>query len=336
MPKHLNYTLDSKIMTIDDQNRDFIGVTPIKHEIIAPAYHWQLRDMIKPHPRGILYSNTEKVAVYDPKTQEREVLFPSMYFTPTSIAHHDGLVAVVGNKGQLLVIKESVHKAVIGGTINNSVQIYGDPPRIYVCSNDGSIKIYDGVCFRLLQIIKHKYPINNCAVSPDGKKLVAVGDTPHVFQYYYSEGFVKYDVSRCVNDAGFKVSWNNTSDIYAISTQDGYVCVWDIRKKEKIHAIPSKQRGSPKGAIRAVEFSRRNNLDLLLFTEHVKFINFIDTRNYVKRQSIAICTSQYDESISGSFFSDDGNSVFVSVEDNVFEYKINKESRRYFDSYSSL
>lgn len=322
-------------MTIEDFNHTKTFIHPLaqKHDIFAPVHHWQLRDMIKPHALGIVYCDTQNVTLYDPQTRVKDVLYPNLYFIPTALAQHEGLVAVVGNKGQLLVVKESVYRAQVGGTINNSVQIYGNPPRIFVCSNDGCIKIYDAECFRLLQCLKHKYPINNCAVSPDGKKMVAVGDTPHVYEYFYEDGFLKYDVVRSVKDGGFKVSWNSLSDTFAVSTQDGYVCVWDIRNKEKIYQIPSKQNPSTKGAVRVVEFSKKNNLDLLMFTEHLTYVNFIDTRSYLKRQDVGVGTRQQEKSISGAFFSEDGNSVYVSVEDSVFEYKINKEMRRIFDSH---
>lgn len=320
-----------------EKNSMIIDTNPIKHNISASPTHWQLRDMIKSHPNGILYCNRDSIHIYDPKSYSTKTIYSNLNFHPTHLACHDGLIAVVGSTGQLLVIKESVYRADIGKSINNSVQIYGSPPKICVCSNDGTIKIIDGTCLKLIQTINHQYPINNCAISPDGKKLVAVGDTPNLYEYYFEDGFVAHDAKKSSMDAGFCVSWNNLSDQFAVSTQDGYACIWDVRKNEILHKINSHQRPSAKGAVRIVRYSRTNNTDLLLFTEHANVFNIIDARSFQNRQVIDFsANSSSDVLLSGALFGDEGDNVFVSSNNRVHEYKINMVCRRQSNTFDFL
>lgn len=43
------------------------------------------------------------------------------------------------------------------------------------------------------------------------------------------------------NDAGFSCAWNQSSEKFAVASQDGFVSVWDIRSTEKIVKIPTVQ-----------------------------------------------------------------------------------------------
>ncbi|KAM0674857.1 hypothetical protein GVAV_001676 [Gurleya vavrai] len=161
--------------------------------------------------------------------------------------------------------------------------------------------------------------------------MICVSDTPVVYGYYYDNGyFHRYSTFRTFNDAGFKASFNSLSSLFAVSTQDCYSCIFDIRKKDKIFAFKSKQFRTVRGAVRVVEFSKKKNLDLLLFSEHSSCFNIVDCRNFEMRQSIATSKQDVEKSISGALFSNSGDSIVIVFEDSAYEYKIFTESRRMF------
>lgn len=325
-------------MTIEDisMTNSFVSSTHKKHIAFTPVQHWQLRDLIKPHPDGIIYTDSAQIITYNPDTHASNIITSELFFQPTAIAYNEGVAAVVGSKGQLLVVKDSVFKCVTGATINNSVQIYNNPPRICICSNDGTLKIYDLNTFRLVQTVTHNMPINNCEISIDGKMLICVGDTNNVYGYYYDGEFKPYDTFTSVRDAGFKISWNNLSDRFAVSTQDGYCCVWDIRSKDKLAAIKSKQSPQAKGAVRVVEFSRKKNLDLILFAEHMTYFTVVDCRDFKKKQIVSVAENNFERGISGCMWSNSGDEIFVAAEDTILEYKVETLSRRMFSSKDQM
>ncbi len=70
------------------------------------------------------------------------------------------------------------------------------------------------------------------------------------------------------NDAGFSCAWNQSSEKFAVASQDGFVSVWDIRNTgSKIAKLGSKQNPQVKGACRSVKFSPTGSIDLLLYSE---------------------------------------------------------------------
>jgi len=97
------------------------------------------------------------------------------------------------------------------------------------------------------------------SVSPDGRKMVVVGDSSEVYLFDISAGgyqrmatltgisAVRLTRPKLTStliasqDAGFSASWNSSSDKFAVASQDGYVSVWDVRSTEKLASIASKQ-----------------------------------------------------------------------------------------------
>ncbi|KAM0687087.1 hypothetical protein COBT_001680 [Conglomerata obtusa] len=322
-------------MTITDQksSHHFITKTPIIHTIYAPIQHWQLRDMIKAHKNGIIYCDNTNVNIYNTKMQTSNVEIASIPFQPTCIAHLNGITALGGNKGQVLLKSRSIFKGQTGHTINNAVTLFQTSGgyKLLIANNDTTIRLFDVETLSLLQTINHRSAINNMEVSPDGKMMISVGDTPCVNGYFYDSGsFQKYSTFTTVGDAGFKTSWNSLSTMFAVSTQDCYACVFDIRRNEKLIALKSKQFKTPKGAVRVVEFSKKKNLDLLMFSEHVSYINLVDCRNFELRQSICTSKQDSDRNISGAIFSDTGDSIVVAFDDAAHEYLLLSNMRRVF------
>jgi WD40 repeat protein len=73
----------------------------------------------------------------------------------------------------------------VGGSINNALCIskFGNEARILICNNDETIKIYSLPELQRITSISFPTAVNYAAVSPDGRKLVVVGDSSQVFMY---------------------------------------------------------------------------------------------------------------------------------------------------------
>ncbi len=85
--------------------------------------------------------------------------------------------------------------------------------------------------------------VNYVNVSPDGTKMVAVGDSPQVYLFDVTPtgGYQRIATLASASDAGFSCSWNRTSEKFAVGSQDGFVTVWDIRSTEHLAKIGSAQ-----------------------------------------------------------------------------------------------
>ena len=172
------------------------------------------------------------------------------------------------------------------------------------------------------------------AVSPDGKKMVATGDVNKAFMFGIDScgNYEQKPALITEKDAAFSVTWDPSSTKFAVGCQDGYVCVWDIRKMSKLLSkIPSMQP-SGRGAVRSVKFTTSGSVDLLAFAEHTSFINLIDARTFdsATRDSIRIGPATGEVNIAGLAFSPDSKSVLLATEQVILEYEINTRKRRTF------
>jgi WD40 repeat protein len=72
--------------------------------------------------------------------------------------------------------------------------------------------------------------------------MVAVGDSNQVFLYDIgANSYTKTATLTGAKDAGFSCAWSKASDKFAVASQDGVVCVWDVRSSEKLAVLNSKQ-----------------------------------------------------------------------------------------------
>lgn len=308
-----------------------------KYQVRTSIHHWQLRDMItatsKPHE--VIYAHSNTVNLLNTETQKTHTLVKNLIFNPTSICYGHGIVGIGGQRSQLVVknLATSTEKRICtGGSINNGVEIYnykGDT-RVLVCNNDETVKEYSIATMKKISVLMHKTPVNSCAVSPDESLLATVGDNNEV--NIFGLGREKHKLIttlKAANDASFKVSWSPSSSYIAASTQDGYICVYDIRNTaQKIATISSIQNPLVKGACRNVKFCPKISMDLLAFTEHVSHFTMVDTRDFTKKQSIALSSPETDKHISGLAFSSGGSSLFIGTEMLIFEFEIDTLKRR--------
>lgn len=225
----------------------------------------------------------------------------------------------------------------IGGAINNAMHIAaGDRPgeaKLMVCNNDETIKAFALPTLDHLQTITLNVAVNGLAVSPDGCKMVAVGDTNQAFLYTAPSTTTPFRLTAAlptINDAGFSCAWDAASERFAVACQDGYACVWDIRTLgRKLAVIESTQR-SQKGAVRCVKFSKSNSMDLLAFSEHVSVVNVVDARTFSMRQAVRVAPVNTDLHISGLAFSPDSKNLAVGLEQHLLEFDVDTASRRSF------
>ncbi|KAI5138729.1 hypothetical protein NEAUS04_2190 [Nematocida ausubeli] len=312
-----------------------------KYQVKTSIHHWQLRDMISStnDQNEILYVYGNSINILHTKSQKIHSVTRNMQFNPTAVCYNNNIIAAGGQRSQLYIknMQTGTDKKVsTGGSINNGLEIfcnYGDT-RVLVCNNDETIKEYSIDTMRRCSIISHDAPVNNCAVSDNGKILATVGDSNEIS--IYSIGREKYPLIskvKTMNDASFQVSWSPSDTYLAASTQDGYVCVYDIRNmKDKIETIRSVQGPLVKGACRNVKFCPDSAMDLLVFTEHVSHFTVVDVRDFSKRQSITVTGTTGDKHISGMAFGENGSKLYIGTEMVIYEFGMNIFSRRLFQT----
>ncbi|GAA5833930.1 hypothetical protein JCM3766R1_002475 [Sporobolomyces carnicolor] len=169
-------------------------------------------------------------------------------------------------------------------------------------------------------------PINQCSLSRDGRRLVAVGDTDQVFLFDVVNGGGRegqYRLRQVIDgagtraDASFSTDWDQ-EHCFVVGSQDGYVTVYDQRQlpsasgtgtgsslascrssprsRRIVAEFESSQRlRGPAGAVRKVKFSPggRGEIEsgLLAFTEHRNRVQLIDSRTFEHHQVVEIPNS---------------------------------------------
>lgn len=299
-----------------------------RHDFGVTSQHWQLKDMLKIRGNSLVFPRTCNVMSYDLEANTMNTVYEGMDFFPTSICLKDDILAVGGSRGHLKIknlATNEVLSQIVSSSINNNISIHNE--RIFICNNDRTLKIFT-MNLQSSASIHHVAQVNNCAISPNNKFLVIVGDSNDVFLYSIdNDNYKLIKKLKSTEDGGFSVSWNSTSSAFAVGTQDGYVCVWDMRSENVLHRFESKQKDTHRGAVRNVKFSVKNSLDLLFFTEHFSYLTMCDMRDFRRCQRVKVFP---DKQITGAVFSETNDRIFVSTEDQVVELEINSKSRRMF------
>ncbi|KND01502.1 uncharacterized protein SPPG_09104 [Spizellomyces punctatus DAOM BR117] len=325
---------------------EFVKPNAKKHPQRSSIQHWQLRDLIAcPNSKHeFMYVNQNNVYQYNTEHKQVTPILKDLTFSPTSITTGHGFLAAGGQRSQLMVRQLSSNwcaHTTVGGSINNAMCIsqHLGGTRLLICNNDETIKVYSLPGMQRITSVSLPTAVNYAAVSPDGRKMVAVGDSPQVFLFDISasDGYARVATLTASNDAGFSCAWNQSSEKFAVASQDGYVSVWDIRNTgEKIAKLGSKQNPQVKGACRSVKFSPTGSIDLLMYSEHMSYINVVDARTFNERQTVRVAPSSSDQHISGITFSPDSKNIFVGMESNVWEFEVDTMNRRCFPEGSII
>ncbi|KAI8352902.1 WD40-repeat-containing domain protein [Blakeslea trispora] len=227
-----------------------------------------------------------------------------------------------------------------GFTINNGLcfsQLNGEV-RLLVSNNDASIRIYSVPDLDIIDTLDFRTAVNHTSVSPDGRKMITVGDDNRV-QLFNVTSLGHYELVTTMavsRDANFSVAWNRSSDKFAVSSQDGSVHVWDIRSRSPLAKFSGLHSSITKGAARCVKFSQTGAIDLLAFTEHVSHVHVVDARTFDNQQTVRIGSEGYDVPITGLCFSLDSQKMFVGLENAILDFSVDTGSRRRFANGSLL
>ncbi|KAF7727500.1 hypothetical protein EC973_007478 [Apophysomyces ossiformis] len=243
--------------------------------------------------------------------------------------------------------------------MNNGTSLaqYNNEVRMAICNNDHTVKIYSVPTMERIAVLNFTSPINHgktnviliqlsmgthhpmggvggfdtvASTSPDGRKMVCVSDTGNVYLYdIRASDYQLMATMKASEEAAQCCGWNQSSEIFAVTSQDGYVNVWDIRHTQKLCQLGSAETRNTRKAARSIQFSK-GPLDLLAYTEHVSHVNIVDTRTFESRQVVRLSPAEMDYHIAGFSFSPDNRSLFVGLEHSMVELAVDVNSRRQF------
>ncbi|KAL0546186.1 hypothetical protein IC582_016092 [Cucumis melo] len=248
----------------------------------------------------------------------------------STMAVKENLVVAGGFQGEL-ICKYLNHPEVAFCTkvtanenaITNAVDIYRDSvggTKIMTANNDCKIRIYDAECFSSLGCFSFDWSVNNTSVSPDGKMLAVLGDSPDCLITDVNSG----RAIGCLQghlDYSFSSAWHPNGRILATGNQDTTCRLWDVRKmSESVGVLKGRM-----GAIRAIKFTSDGRF--MAMAEPADFVHIFDTQSgYVEGQEI----DMFGE-IAGISFSPDTESLFVGVSDRTYgsllEFNRRRENR---------
>lgn len=219
---------------------------------------------------------------------------------------------------------------VLGQFINNCVTLHdkanSNQYDLYTCNNDGHMYQCD-ISNRDVQLVRRfsdlKFPLNNAAMSHDGKSMIVSGDsnkfaiykqdqltdqftlnydneahwgggshkrTKRVYRYSSSDntGYLDNIFEAPNGDHGFYNSFSENDLQFATLFQNGVCLIYDVRRMDTpLAEISSTRPHSHNGAFRVCRFSYGLD-DLLFISEHQGRVHVVDTRNFVNHQIILI------------------------------------------------
>lgn len=257
-------------------------------------------------------------------------------FEPTCITAGSGYLAAGGQSSQLDVREAApgsgtiVFKGYSGGSVNNALRITRDAShtlRLFLCNNDDTVKVFSLESGAMECVVRCPVAINHCALSPDGQRMVCVGDNRHTYLYQATPtGYRPLHVFTEAADAGMSCDWSPSGSIFAAASQDGLTCVWDHRTEEVISKFVTPL------ACRNVRFAPAP-LDLLAFTEHRGRCHLADARVWPRQQVLHVGgLPELEPDISGLAFSPCGSMLYVGLEEGIVSYEVNSIGRRSFAS----
>ncbi|XP_009591351.1 uncharacterized WD repeat-containing protein C2A9.03-like isoform X1 [Nicotiana tomentosiformis] len=235
----------------------------------------------------------------------------------STLAVRDGLMAAGGFQGEL-ICKYLHHPEVAFSTkisneenaITNAVDICYSPTgsmRIITANNDQQVRVFDAKNFACTSRYTFPWSVNNTSVSPDGKLLAVLGDSPECLIADGQSGKVVSNLKGHL-DYSFASSWHPNGTILATGNQDTTCRLWDIRNTSQSIAV---LRGRM-GAIRAIKFTSDGRF--MAMAEPADFVHIFDTQSdYGACQEIDL----FGE-IAGISFSPDTEALFIGVADRTY------------------
>jgi len=304
-------------------------------------HHWQLRDLISPadNEEEFYCVHKEQVILFNSKTERSSVMM-HLGFPANSMTCKHGYLAAGGIHSELEVQQlrtgHLIYKGSIGTTVNNALHVgkhtNGDT-RLFVCSNDDSIKVYSLPAMQNICTIRCHVPINYASLSPDGRHLVCVGDCPPTLIYEARPtGYELVHNLTEASDVGMCCAWSHYGTLLAAAHQDGTAAVWEHRSGRLV----AKYRCA--GAARNVKFAV-GPVDLLAISEHESVVHLLDARRWDAVERVQATPPRpphmspgeaYD--ISGIAFTPKGARLWVGLEDACMSFDMDTLKRRTFSS----
>ncbi|KAK1302372.1 hypothetical protein QJS10_CPB12g01213 [Acorus calamus] len=235
----------------------------------------------------------------------------------STMSVRDGLLVAGGFQGELLCkylnrpgVAFCTKLASDENAITNAVDSYRTPNgsiRLIAANNDCKVRVLDADSFTLLGHHSFPWSVNNTSVSPDGKLLAILGDSPNCLIADPQSGKVIGNLKGHL-DYSFASAWHPDGHVLATGNQDTTCRLWDVRKLSESFAV---LRGRM-GAIRAINFSSDGRF--MAMAEPADFVHIYDTQSgYSKAQEIDL----FGE-IAGISFSPDTEALFVGVADRTY------------------
>ncbi|KAF8839641.1 hypothetical protein BDN67DRAFT_969753 [Paxillus ammoniavirescens] len=173
------------------------------------------------------------------------------------------------------------HLSKLQGSINNSVLLSSlsltrsaessVEPRLVVSNNDCTVRLYDIAVrgesapsgLRKSGNLKLEEPINHSSISPDGRTLLSVGDSPRIYLHQLTGGpcttftpIVTLNIpppnARLYSSslsASFSTAFSSDGMKFAVASQEGVVAVWDVRSTKPIKVIQTDKTRLPAGQL---------------------------------------------------------------------------------------
>ena len=273
----------------DDLVHEATKLYPLK----IPVPHHQLRHFISTTEEGrIYYVSKHDIYTLNLETQQR-CLLATLPFEARCLAADLGWICVGGEeKGDCAFLKirrngqaETLQDAFtiyghpkcfghdlkikqLGGEIVNAMKIYKlpcwemesclspshDETVVLICNNDRTVKIYSLDRQQVLTDLEHDVAMNYATFSPDGRLLIAVGDSNEAFFYSRQPatrrpssetGSTHQDYRWTLvatpsvpfeespgEDFSFSVTFSPDGRLCAISSRGGYISIFDMSAVE--------------------------------------------------------------------------------------------------------
>lgn len=320
--------------------------------------HTQLRHLASsPAPNIIYHVNNRQVVMINTVTRSRAIV-AELPFEPRCIATGHGYF-VAGNEKGLLAYSHiphseypldyqrsvdyaavAIHGATaflrpcvyqIGTEIVNSITLHkvkascerlSDEVVAMITNNDRRVKMFCLGSGKETLIGEFEQPMNHATISPDGQRLVIVGDDDVIRFYKRVDTDVKTadenEILQIIEDGWFRwienkalripsgpqldslafftTAWNDSGSLCATASEGGYITVLDVNHVDDaedsmdciIAFVPSSRPQSAAGAVRSMTFAPAP-WDFLIWAENNGRVCIADVRSQlVTRQTIKI------------------------------------------------
>ncbi|CAE5964526.1 unnamed protein product [Arabidopsis arenosa] len=252
----------------------------------------------------------------------------------STMAVKDDLIVAGGFQGELICKRINEPEVAFctkltsaENDITNSVDIYNAPSgslRVMAANNDCTVRLFDATKFALLNSFAFDWSVNNISISPDGKLVAVLGDSPECLLADTGSGKVIHGLEGHL-DYSFSSAWHPNGQILATGNQDTTCRLWDVRNLSQSLKV---LKGNM-GAIRALRFTSDGRF--LAMAEPADFVHLFDTEaGYTQCQEIDL----FGE-IAGISFSPDTEALFVGVADRTYGSLLEfnrKRNHSYVDS----